>query len=169
LIQDRRKVVAGPFLDDHPVRKAVDVDGVTAHPTTGRRDPEKIPFMRRLDDVADGGRVVRRDDVLLRRVEVGQRTDEAAQHLRDVRDALDYPEQTTVPLHLGREVLGRQVGIVFVEDPLYSRTISMFDRTAASFAMKASFVDMWLLSLAASQNPTGFRMRTTWMRPGHSW
>src|SRR5207249_9792151 len=65
-----------------------------------------------------GDGVTGRDHVLLRRVQVGQRTDEAAQHLRDPPRALDRPEEPSVPFHLGREVLGRPVGLVLVEDPL---------------------------------------------------
>ena len=99
LMQDGRRVVGGPLLHDHPARKAVDVHSVPAHPATGGGEPQEIPLLRRLDDVAHSDRVACRHDVLLRRMQVGQRTDETAQHPGDIIDALDCSEGLAVPRH----------------------------------------------------------------------
>jgi hypothetical protein len=81
-----------------------------------------------------------RHDVLLRRVQVGQRTDEAAQHPGDVIDALDCSEGLAVPRHPGARYFAARSGLCWLKAlSVYSRTISMFDPVTVSLAMTGSF------------------------------
>ena len=77
--------------------------------------------MRRLDDGADGHDVSFRDDVLLDVMQVRECGDDGADEPPDVLATLDGPEGAAVPLHVGREVVGRSICVVLVERRFYER------------------------------------------------
>ena len=92
---------SAPLLDDLPVREAIDVDGIPAQRSPGRGDAKEIPLLGRLDREANRDRVPRRDDVLLGRMQVGERADETAQQPQNVLAPLHCAEGAAVPLTSG--------------------------------------------------------------------
>jgi WD40 domain-containing protein len=115
-VDEREQVVAGPFLDDLPVGYSIHVKSVPTNSPTSRRDTHEITLMSCLNDVTNRNSVVFGDEVLLGRRQVRQGTDEAAQHRRDVGQAIHRAECAAMPLHLRCQELGGAVRLMLVED-----------------------------------------------------
>jgi DNA-binding MarR family transcriptional regulator len=117
-MQDGRCVVAGPLLGDHPVGEPVHIHRIPAHPAAGGGEPEQVALVGPLDHETDRDGLARGHDVLLGRMQVGERREEAAQHPDEATGALDGAEGLAVPDHPGCRVLRGQVRVVLVHDPV---------------------------------------------------
>jgi hypothetical protein len=117
-VEDRGQVIGGPLLADLSVPEPVHIDRVPAHPAARRRDPEQLAQMCRLDDESHYDRALVGDDVLLLRVQVRQRADETLQQSDEALNAFYGAESPAVPLDIRGDVLGRQLGVVRVENSL---------------------------------------------------
>src|SRR5207244_9186515 len=104
------------YLDDPPVGYSIHVKAVPTNSPTSRRDTHEIALMSCLNDVTNRNSVAFGDEVLLGRRQVRQGTDEAAQHRRDVGQAIHRAECAAMPLHLLCQGLGGAVRLVLVED-----------------------------------------------------
>ncbi len=71
--------------------------------------------MRCLDDRAHDHDIPFRDDVLLDVLQVREGRDDRVDQPGDFFATLDGPQGAAVPLHVGRQVVRRSIGLVLVE------------------------------------------------------
>src|SRR2546428_14100681 len=134
------------------------MDRIPPDVLAGSRYPEEVPLVRSLDHPALRYDVSFRDDVLLDVTQVRESGDDRADQSDEILATVDCSQGAAVPLHIGRQVVRRSIGLMLVErrfderannslvflQVVLSRHLALLCRFGAHTGKLGGPIDAWL-------------------------